>query len=138
MAVTSDGRGIAGQVEQAAEQLAHRRVGVVVAAGPPGGTHVAARGDTGRGRAPDAHSLFEIGSITKTFTTLLLADGVVRGRWRLDTPVRELLPDGVAVVTALGSAAPRRPYWTAWRRHGKRSWRPTPSTRGDTRGAGTT
>ena len=44
----------------------------------------------------------------------------------------------LVVVTALGGAAPRRPYWTAWRRHGKRSWRPTPSTRGDTRGAGTT
>lgn len=100
--MTSDGRGIAGQVDQAAERLARRRVGVVVAAGPPGDTHVAARGDTGRGEAPDAHTLFEIGSITKTFTTLLLADGVVRGRWRLDTPVRELLPAGVEVPSRDG------------------------------------
>jgi CubicO group peptidase (beta-lactamase class C family) len=40
----------------------------------------------------NARSLFEIGSITKTFTSLLLADGVVRGEWSLDTPVRDLLP----------------------------------------------
>ncbi|TCW26696.1 CubicO group peptidase (beta-lactamase class C family) [Dietzia cinnamea] len=97
MAVTSDGRGIAGQVEHAAGRLARRRVGVIVAAGPPGDTHVAARGDTGRGEVPDDHTLFEIGSITKTFTALLLADGVVCGRWRLDTPVRDLLPTGVDV-----------------------------------------
>ena len=39
-------------------------------------------------------SIFEIGSITKTFTGLVLAQLVVQGRVRLDEPVRELLPTG--------------------------------------------
>ncbi|HEU5115160.1 MAG TPA: serine hydrolase [Isosphaeraceae bacterium] len=40
---------------------------------------------------------FEIGSITKTFTGILLADMVVRGEVRLDDPVRFYLPDDVTV-----------------------------------------
>jgi serine-type D-Ala-D-Ala carboxypeptidase/endopeptidase len=39
-------------------------------------------------------SIFEIGSITKTFTGLALAQLVVQGKVRLDDPVRELLPAG--------------------------------------------
>ena len=39
-------------------------------------------------------SLFEIGSISKTFTGLMLARMVVEGKVRLDEPVRELLPAG--------------------------------------------
>lgn len=45
------------------------------------------------GRTPNDHTLYEIGSISKTFTGLLLADGAVRGRYALDTPVATLLPD---------------------------------------------
>ena len=41
-----------------------------------------------------ADSIFEIGSISKTFTGLLLARMTVEGRVRLDEPVRELLPAG--------------------------------------------
>ena len=41
-------------------------------------------------------SLFEIGSITKTFTGLLLAQMAVRRELDLRDPVRELLPAGVA------------------------------------------
>ena len=40
-------------------------------------------------------SLFEIGSITKTFTGLILAQMIARGKARLDEPVRELLPTGL-------------------------------------------
>jgi serine-type D-Ala-D-Ala carboxypeptidase/endopeptidase len=39
-------------------------------------------------------SIFEIGSITKTFTGLLLAQMVQNGRVQIDEPVRELLPVG--------------------------------------------
>ncbi len=39
-------------------------------------------------------SIFEIGSITKTFTGLVLAQLVAQGTVRLDEPVRELLPPG--------------------------------------------
>jgi CubicO group peptidase (beta-lactamase class C family) len=41
-------------------------------------------------------SLFEIGSITKTFTGLILAKMSVEGKLDLRDPVRELLPPGVA------------------------------------------
>ena len=39
-------------------------------------------------------SIFEIGSITKTFTALALAQLVIQGTVRLDEPVRALLPPG--------------------------------------------
>jgi CubicO group peptidase (beta-lactamase class C family) len=39
-------------------------------------------------------SIFEIGSITKTFTGLLLAQMVEQGKVKFDEPVRELLPAG--------------------------------------------
>jgi serine-type D-Ala-D-Ala carboxypeptidase/endopeptidase len=39
-------------------------------------------------------SIYEIGSITKTFTGLILAQMVVQKKVRLDEPVRELLPPG--------------------------------------------
>ncbi|KAA6464884.1 beta-lactamase family protein [Acidobacteria bacterium AB60] len=39
-------------------------------------------------------SIFEIGSITKTFTAIILAQMVEQGKVRLDQPVRELLPVG--------------------------------------------
>jgi len=44
-----------------------------------------------------ADTLFEIGSITKTFTALLLADMVVKGELRLDDPVEKWLPQGLSV-----------------------------------------
>jgi CubicO group peptidase (beta-lactamase class C family) len=42
-----------------------------------------------------ADTLFETGSITKTFTALVLARAVERGSLRLDQPIQELLPPGV-------------------------------------------
>ena len=39
-------------------------------------------------------SIFEIGSVTKTFTGLILAQMIEQGKVRLDQPVRELLPAG--------------------------------------------
>ena len=39
-------------------------------------------------------SIFEIGSVTKTFTGLLLAQLIEQGKVELDAPVRELLPAG--------------------------------------------
>lgn len=52
-----------------------------------------------------ADSIFEIGSITKTFTGLVLAQMVAQGKVRLDEPVRELLPPGTV-------ARPRGPEIT--------------------------
>src|SRR5215471_16547215 len=45
------------------------------------------------GKAPDGDTVYEIGSITKTFTATLLAREVKSGRVTLDTPVAQLLPD---------------------------------------------
>ncbi len=47
-------------------------------------------------------SLFEIGSITKTFTGLLLAQMVEQKKARLDEPVRALLPPGTVAAPASG------------------------------------
>ena len=44
-----------------------------------------------------ADTLFEVGSITKTFTALLLADMVVKGELKLDDPVEKWLPQGLSV-----------------------------------------
>jgi serine-type D-Ala-D-Ala carboxypeptidase/endopeptidase len=85
-----------------------RHVGLVVGAiAADGRSEVAAAGRTRLpdGPPPRADTLFEIGSITKVFTALLLAESVVRGELTLDTPVRDLLPeadvparDGVAIT----------------------------------------
>ena len=42
----------------------------------------------------DEKSVFEIGSITKAFTGVLLADMALRGEVALDDPVQKYLPDG--------------------------------------------
>lgn len=54
------------------------------------------------GSRPDAESVFEIGSITKTFTALLLADAVVRGELKLDGAVEAALPEGLTLRDAQG------------------------------------
>ena len=46
-----------------------------------------------RRTAPDGDTVYEIGSITKTFTATLLADAVQSGRLQLDEPAAQLLPD---------------------------------------------
>lgn len=50
--------------------------------------------------APDSQTIYEIGSVTKTFTAALLADAVVRGEVGLDDPVQSLLPATVRVPRA--------------------------------------
>src|SRR5262249_52515938 len=44
-----------------------------------------------------ADTLYEIGSITKTFTALALAREIERGNLRLDQPVYEVLPAGLTL-----------------------------------------
>lgn len=48
-------------------------------------------------RVPDGRTVYEIGSISKVFTSLLLADAVERGLAEFDTPVADLLPPEVEV-----------------------------------------
>jgi D-alanyl-D-alanine-carboxypeptidase/D-alanyl-D-alanine-endopeptidase len=56
------------------------------------------RGD----RAVGPDTLFEIGSITKTFTSLLLADMVLKGEVKLDDPISKYLPAGVKAPSRNG------------------------------------
>lgn len=46
-------------------------------------------------RVPDGDTIYEIGSMSKVLTGVLLADAVVQGRVRLEQPAGELLPSGV-------------------------------------------
>ena len=46
-------------------------------------------------RVPDGDTVFEIGSITKVFTGILLAQAVVNGEVKLDDPISMYLPEGV-------------------------------------------
>ncbi len=52
--------------------------------------------------ATKADALFEIGSITKTFTGLLLAQLAEQKKVRLDEPIRALLPPGTVAAPASG------------------------------------
>ncbi len=47
-------------------------------------------------------SIYEIGSITKVFTSLVLADLVIQGKMALDDPVEKYLPDDVTVPSRNG------------------------------------
>ncbi len=51
------------------------------------------------GKPPTGHSLYEIGSLSKIYTSVLLADAVQRREIELDTPLSELLPPGVTAPT---------------------------------------
>src|SRR5262245_32121737 len=72
-------------------------VGMGVGILEPGDRRVVAYGklDSGDARTLDGNTVFEIGSITKVFTSLLLADMVRRGEVALDDPVSKYLPGNV-------------------------------------------
>ncbi len=76
-----------------------RTAGVIVGLLEADGTRrVLAAGTGGPGTLPlDGESVFEIGSITKVFTGILLADMALRREVTLDQAVAELLPDEVYV-----------------------------------------
>ena len=80
-----------------AERMRHNGVGIVVGVVEPAGQRVVAHGRSGAsdGRPLDGDTVFLIGSVTKAFTGLLLADMVQRGEVRLDDPAAKYLPPGV-------------------------------------------
>ncbi len=84
-------------------EVAKKAVGIVVGTISPDGREVFARGKVSSGGGDvGADSVFEIGSITKVFTSLLLADMIERGEVTADTPVAKLLPDSVKVPARNG------------------------------------
>ena len=76
-----------------------RSVGMVVGVIEPGGTRIVAHGRTSSTDAltPDGDTLFEVASITKVFTSLLLAEMARRGEVALDDPVAAYLPSEAKV-----------------------------------------
>ena len=84
----------------------HQSVGIVVGVIGPEGRRVIAYGhlEKGDSRALDGNTVFEIGSVTKVFTSLLLADMVQRGEVKLDDPVAKYLPANVKMPDRNGKA----------------------------------
>ncbi|MGV3756679.1 MAG: serine hydrolase [Verrucomicrobiota bacterium] len=76
---------------------AHAGVGIVVGIIDEKGTRIISHGTFSRANnAPvDGDTLFEIGSVTKVFTTELLADMAGKGEVKLDDPVSKYLPASV-------------------------------------------
>lgn len=52
----------------------------------------------------DENTVFEIGSITKTFTGILLANEVTNGELSLNDPLQNLLPEGITAPTRNGNS----------------------------------
>ena len=68
-----------------------------------GTTRIVSYGDAGPNAQPlGAISVFEIGSITKVFTGILLADMVAKGEVSLSAPVSDYVPLGVRIPTRRG------------------------------------
>ncbi|MGH7140753.1 MAG: serine hydrolase [Pirellulales bacterium] len=84
------------EIDPLAKQLLANEVvvGFVVGIYKDGEKQVIGYGETekGKGVAPDGDTIYEIGSASKAFTGVLLADLVLRGRVKLDDPLQKYLP----------------------------------------------
>ena len=93
--------GLPGEVEEniRARVDSGKNVGIIVGVVDAGGMRFYSYGSTTRSGEQDIdeHTVFEIGSITKVFTGILLADMAQRGEVALDDPIAKYLPDGVTV-----------------------------------------
>lgn len=110
LTICSSGLGVSAAEKQSLQELAAKAnaltaplveseitVGLVVGLLVDGETVVQGYGRTSleMDSVPDGKTLFEIGSITKTFTAILLAEAVQRGELGLDDPLEEFLPESV-------------------------------------------
>jgi CubicO group peptidase (beta-lactamase class C family) len=86
------------------DKFGRGNTGMVVGLIDEHGRRVFAAGKLGNGtdRTVDAETVFEIGSVTKIFTALLLVDAVRRGEVQLDDPLARHLPPGVRVPSRNG------------------------------------
>jgi D-alanyl-D-alanine-carboxypeptidase/D-alanyl-D-alanine-endopeptidase len=74
-------------------------VGLVAAMITPAGAIIVSAGKAGPDGIPllNGDTVFEIGSVTKVFTAVALADMIERGEVALDDPVQKFLPTGARV-----------------------------------------
>jgi CubicO group peptidase (beta-lactamase class C family) len=84
----------------------HQSVGIVVGVIAPEGRRIVTYGHLAQGdsRTLNGDTVFEIGSTTKVFTSLLLADMVQHGQVALDDPVSKYLPKTVKTPERDGRA----------------------------------
>jgi len=80
----------------------HRFPAAVVGIVDERGSRVVAQGSALSGVGVDGDSVFEIGSVTKAFTGILLAEMVERGEVSLDDPVAKFLPESVVMPSRPG------------------------------------
>ena len=82
----------------------HKAGGIVVGVVTKHGQEVISYGkfDSADPRVPDGETIFEIGSVTKVFTALLLSDMAMQGEVKLNDPVSKYLPATVNVPTRNG------------------------------------
>jgi serine-type D-Ala-D-Ala carboxypeptidase/endopeptidase len=81
-------------------------VGIVVGVIEPDGRRAVAYGNLAKGdpRTLDGDTIFEIGSVTKVFTSLVLADMVNRKEVTLDDPAAKYLPESVKMPERSGKS----------------------------------
>jgi len=79
-------------------------VGIAIGILSDGNFYTYGYGETKKGsnKAPDGRTLFEIGSITKTFTGILLAYFVEQKKLSLDDPINKYLPDSIPAIAFNG------------------------------------
>jgi serine-type D-Ala-D-Ala carboxypeptidase/endopeptidase len=92
------------QILATAVDTEKRTVGIVVGMIDAQGPRVVSYGqiDTNAPKPPGPDTVYEIGSITKVFTSLLLADMVKKGEVSLDDPVSKYLPKSVKMPSRNG------------------------------------
>lgn len=75
-------------------------VGLAIGVLKDGKTYTYGYGETTKGssKVPDANTLFEIGSISKTFTATLLACMIEEKKISLDDPINKYLPDSIPAL----------------------------------------
>ena len=85
-------------------EVEKRDVGIVVGIVDEDGSRVVSYGkmDNGTDQEVNGDTLFDIASITKPFTGLLLQDMIERGEMKLDDPVQKYLPASVRMPTRNG------------------------------------
>jgi CubicO group peptidase (beta-lactamase class C family) len=130
--VNRPGRNRSGEVQDCVEAVldrhARKHVGIAVGVCWQDATWTFARGrvSAGRSEPPGADTIFEIGSITKVFTAIVLADMEQEGLVALEDPAQRYLPKGVELpvrgraITLLDlatqtSGLPRLPKGLLWR-----------------------
>ena len=81
-------------------------IGIAVGVIEPNGRRVVAYGNLAKDdpRSLDGDTIFEIGSVTKVFTSLLLADMVNRKEVALDDPAAKYLPETVKLPERSGKS----------------------------------